>query len=107
MCGEEWGAVAGGGEGEGGGTRSRLRPEGSALERWWVRAWKRRSARQCSTLHHDVALVRTGVTPSPARLRSKLCPAVLIRWSVSSIVRKSSNCKIHGSRCSTCTRPRG
>ena len=32
-------------------------------------------------MHQLVALVRTGVTPSPARLRSKRWPAVATMWS--------------------------
>ena len=45
-------------------------------------SWNLPSRKHPSTLHHDVDEVRTGVTPSPLR-RSKLCPAVLMRWSAS------------------------
>lgn len=53
------------------------------------------------TLHQLVELVRTGVTPSPARLRSKLCPPTLISSAASSRERNRSKISTHGSRLST------
>mmetsp|Transcript_21377 Transcript_21377/g.53319 ORF Transcript_21377/g.53319 Transcript_21377/m.53319 type:complete len:213 (-) Transcript_21377:180-818(-) len=64
-------------------------------------SWKVGSLRQLGTLHQLVLLVRTGVTPSPARLRWKSCPATRSRWSASPALRKESKPRTHGSRCST------
>ena len=58
----------------------------------------RGSSRHAGTLHHEVELVRTGVTPSPASERSKLCPPCATTWSASASVRKEAKWTIHGSR---------
>mmetsp|Transcript_5039 Transcript_5039/g.12982 ORF Transcript_5039/g.12982 Transcript_5039/m.12982 type:complete len:331 (+) Transcript_5039:526-1518(+) len=59
------------------------------------------SSRHDGTLHQEVELVRTGVTPSPASERSKLCPPLLTIASTSSSERKLSKATTHGSRRST------
>eukprot|EP00967_Tisochrysis_lutea_P016375 scaffold18470_cov29-Tisochrysis_lutea.AAC.2 len=56
------------------------------------------SSRHDWTLHHEVDDVRTGVTPSPASERSKLCPPTRIKCSTSCMVRNLSNARIQGSR---------